>query len=124
MKQTIERRHKQTNMEKNTNSWDDFCGSNFLKVTNVANEKDAFVIVGVEVFKDEKENSAKPRLTLEKAGESFLFDLNVTNSNFCKNKGINSPKALVGKKMFFKKVLVNSPKTKKEVESLRVCDIE
>ena len=108
---------------KTTDSWDSFCGANFLKTTHVIDEKDAFVVVGVEIFEDE-ENSPKPRLTVEKKGEKYLFDLNVTNANFCKNNGVTSPKSLMGKKMFFKKVLVNSPKTKKEVESLRISKIE
>lgn len=107
----------------NIDSWDHFCGSNFLKTIHVENERDAFVVIGVEVFKDD-ENSEKPRLTLEKKDGSYLFDLNVTNANFCKNSGIKSPKELIGKKIFFKKVLVNSPKTKKEVESLRILRIE
>lgn len=106
-----------------TESWDHFTGSNFLKTSHVANEQDAFVVEEVEIFSDE-ENAPKPRLVLGKGDENFLFDLNVTNSNFCKNNGIASPRMLIGKKMYFKKVLVNSPKTKKEVESLRICKIE
>lgn len=114
----------QTNMTNNsTDSWDGFTGANFLKTTHVANEQDAFVVEEVEIFDDE-ENTPKPRLVLSKGDESYLFDLNVTNSNFCKNNNIASPKMLLGKKMFFRKVFVNSPKTKKEVESLRICKIE
>lgn len=104
-------------------NWDSFCGTNFLKSTSVDGEKDAFVVVNVEIFEDEN-NQAKPRLTIEKNLESFLFDLNVTNANFCKGAGINSPRQLLGKKLFFKKVNVMSPKLKKEVESLRICKIE
>ena len=104
-------------------SWDSFCGANFLKTIHVANEQDPLIVISVEIYEDEK-NAPKPRLTLEKNAEKFLFDLNVTNSNFCKNNGVKSPKALIGKKMYFKKVLVNSPKTKKEVESLRICKVE
>jgi hypothetical protein len=120
----IERRLNKINMtNKTTDSWDDFCGSNFLKVTHVINEQDAFLVLSADIFEDD-DNPAKPRLSLGKNKEEFLFDLNVTNANFCKNAGIKSPKELIGKKMFFKKVLVNSPKTKKEVESLRICKIE
>lgn len=112
-----------TNTPKTTDSWEGFLGANFLKTADVQDEKDCFVCVGVEIFEDE-DNEAKPRLTLEKNKERHLFDLNVTNANFCKNSNINNPRALIGKKIFFKKVLVNSPKTKKEVESLRICRIE
>lgn len=103
--------------------WDSFCGSNFLKVEHVKDEKDIFVVIGIELFTDDK-GSLKPRLTLEKNEESYLFDLNVTNSNFCRNNGILNPRKLIGKKLFFKKILVISPKTKKEVESLRISKIE
>ena len=108
---------------KTTEGWDGFTGANFLKTEHVANEQDAFAVIGIEIFEDET-NSPKPRLTLQKNGESYLFDLNVTNSNFCKNNGISTPRLLIGKKLYFKKVLVNSPKTNKEVESLRICKIE
>ena len=101
----------------------DFLSNKFKPFGDFINEKDKFVCTVVDVFEDD-ENPAKPRLTLEKEEEAYLFDLNVTNSNFCKNAGIKSPKNLLGKGIFFKKVFVNSPKTKKEVESLRICRIE
>ena len=106
----------------NLTSWDGFCGANFLKVEHVTDEKDAFAVINVDLFTDDE--TSKPRLIVQKKGESYLFDLNVTNSNFCKNNGITAPKLLIGKKVFFKKVLVNNPKTKKEVESLRIFKIE
>lgn len=110
-------------MTGNLENWGEFCGSNFLKVEHVKNETDAFAVVNVEIFEDDA-NSKKPRLTLEKADGRYLFDLNVTNSNFCKNAGIKAPKELVGHKICFRKINVTSPKTKKEVESLRICKIE
>jgi hypothetical protein len=107
-----------------TDSWDNLCGSNFLKTSHVANEQDAFVVESIDLTEADEENTAKVRLYVGKGNETFIFELNVTNANFCKNAGIKSPKMLLGKKIFFKKVLVNSPKTKKEVESLRICKIE
>lgn len=109
---------KQPSIEK----WDGFCGMNFLKVTSVENENDGFVVDNVELFTNE--DGTVPRLNLLKNDELFLFDLNVTNSNFCKNNGMANPRMMIGKKLYFKKVLVNSPKTNKEVESLRICKIE
>ena len=85
-------------------SWDHFCGANFLKTINVVDEKDAFVVVSVEVFEDD-DNNPKPRLTLQKHGESFLFDLNVTNSNFARSSGMTSPKSLIGKRCISKRFL-------------------
>jgi hypothetical protein len=110
-------------MEKDLNNWTDFCGSNFLKASHVADEKDGFRVDTVDLFQDD-EGNVKPRLILIKGENEYLFDMNVTNANFCKNQGIVSPKMLSGKTLHFKKVLVNSPKTKKEVESLRISKIE
>lgn len=111
-------------MADQTESWDGFTGKNFLKTDNVKDGNDAFVVEEVEVFNDEENDTSRPRLHLGHGEEEFIFDLNVTNSNFCKNNGIANPKEMLGKKIFFKKVLVNSPKTKKEVESLRISKIE
>lgn len=105
----------------NLDSWDDFTGSNFLKTSDVKDENDAFIVLGIEEVEDDK--SSKPRILLGKGDEDWHFDLNVTNSKFCANT-IGSPRKLIGKKMFFKKVMVTSPKTKMEVESLRVLKIE
>ena len=106
----------------NLGSWDKFTGTNFLKVTDVASETDVFVCIGAEEYIDDKGNT-KPRLTLSKGDKDYNFDLNVTNSNFCKNAGIKSPRMLIGKQLFFKQVMVNSPKTKQEVPSLRISRI-
>ena len=62
----------------NLDDWGKFTGSNFLKVTDVANENDVFVCIGAEEYTDDKGN-VKPRLTLSKAGKDYDFDLNVTN---------------------------------------------
>ena len=106
----------------NLGSWDKFTGTNFLKVADVASEADIFVCIGAEEYTDDKGN-VKPRLTLSKAGKDYDFDLNVTNSNFCKNAGIKSPRMLIGKQMSFKKIMVTSPKTRLEVESLRISKL-
>jgi len=111
-------------MDKNKiDSWDSYCGKNsFLKVENVKGENDAFAVTEVSEFIGDDGN-AKPRIIVEKGSESYIFDLNVTNSNFCKNAGIQNPKSLVGKKMYFKIVLARNPKLKTEVESLRIAKI-
>ena len=107
----------------NLDGWEGYTGSNFLKPKDVLSETDAFICINVDEFSDDNGN-LKPRLALTKKDAEFNFDLNVTNSNFCKNAGLKSPRMLIGKKICFKKVMVNSPKTKMEVESLRICKIE
>jgi len=124
-RKSIERRIKRKKMEEktekkySTDSWDNFLGSsNFLKAEDVeADQK--FVCVEAEVSDDNR-----PRLLMQ-SGEDDpkMFDLNVTNSNTTSDAGVKSPKDCVGKTFVFKKALVMSPKTKKEVETLRIKSI-
>ena len=105
-----------------SDSWDKYCGTNFLKADYVGTDTLPFVVVEVGVSDDE--DNPRPRLSLENSGVAYIFDLNVTNALFCKNSGIASPSQLVGKKIYFRKIMVRSPKINKEVESLRICKIE
>lgn len=104
-------------------SWDDFVSGTFLKPINVDSEKDAFVVIGVEIFQRD-DGTSSPRLTLERNAISFEFDLNKTNAVFLKNNGVANPKLVVGKKLYFKKALVRNPKTNQEVEGLRISRVE
>ena len=102
------------------NSWDGFLGSAFLSVEDVKSEQDAFVCIGTEM---DTENN-RPMLILEHNEIKQKYSLNVTNSNFVKDAGINSPKALIGKKIFFRKSMAFSPSAKKDVPTLRIVKIE
>ena len=101
-------------------------GGNFLKANNVTSEKDIFVVTEVQETKA-KDKTGKEydvlRMTLEKDGIEFDFDLNKTNIKFLVTKGFIEPMTLVGKKISFKKALVRNPQTNTEVEGLRICDI-
>jgi len=105
----------------NLDNWGAYT-SCFLKAADVAGENHAFVVTNVTEFTGEDQNP-KPRLTLESAGDAYEFDLNVTNANYCKTI-VKSPRMLIGKKIFFKKVNATNPKTKTIVESLRIFRIE
>jgi hypothetical protein len=107
----------------NLKNWDAYT-SNFLKTTQVMSEGDAFVVILVEEFSDARDGSVKVRLTLQRGEAEYLFDLNKTNATFLKNNGIKSPISLTGKKVYFKKVQATNPKTKTEVESLRILKVE
>lgn len=111
-------------MTEGLDSWDNYVSGTFLKPINVDSDKDFFTITAVEEFIDNRDNSTRPRLTLEKGGKDFNFDLNKTNAVFLKNSGIANPKSLIGKKLCFKKALVRNPKTNLEVDSLRICKVE
>jgi len=105
--------------QENLDSWDGFLGSKFLSAEDVRDEDQIFVCVDVE----EDTENLRPILVLESESTQFKFGLNVTNATFIKEAGISSPKKVIGKKLTFKKVLVNNPRTRKEVKGLRVLSV-
>jgi len=100
--------------------WDNYISGSFLKAINVENENDVFVCISVEVIEEE---TPRLRTILEKQGTEWQFDLNKTNASKAKELGIQTPKDLIGKKIFFKKVLVRNPTTNQEVDGLRIYKI-
>ncbi len=109
------------NNNKSLDSWDAFSG-NYLKADEVKSEKDAYVCVAVEVSGEGVD--LQPVLTLERNELKKLFTVNKTNIKFLKSEEIDSPRDLIGHKIYFKKVRVNNPKTGDEVDGLRICKIE
>jgi len=107
-------------MANDLNSWDGFLGSNFLSAEDVKDENQEFFCIGVEL---DTENE-KVILVLESDLVKSKFSLNVTNANFIKDEGVKNPNEIIGKKLTFKKVLVRNPRTKKEVEGLRIKSVE
>ena len=107
----------------NLDSWDGFTSGTFLKATEVKSEQDAFICIATEIVNDKISEKPKIQLTLENNGKQYKYDLNAVNTRAVKAAAPN-PKAVIGKKIYFKKVLVNSPKTKQEVESLRIIKVE
>lgn len=107
--------------QKTIDSWDGFTGSqNFLKAEMIGSDSQGLECREVELDED----GERPRLILALGKDELLFDLNVTNAIYLKENGINKPSDLKGKKVYFRKVTVISPKTKKEVESLRIKKVE
>ncbi len=98
-------------------NWNDYTGKSWLKSEEVVDENQEFLCVGIEEDEDKR-----PVLELEFEKNRFFFSLNVTNSNKCK-EFVTTPKDLIGKKIKFKKALVTSPASKKEVETLRIKNI-
>ena len=107
--------------QKNVGEWDSYI-SNFLKYTDVKGEDHAFVVVSTE----EVDNRGEPavRLHLESEEIKYLLDLNKTNAVFLKKAGIKHPKDVIGKKLYFKIVMVRNPQLNKEVEGLRINKVE
>ena len=122
--QDLEGEKKMSKENEKLDAWDDFISGAFLKAVNVDSEKDAFVCTNAEIFKDMRDNSERPRLSLERNGQQYEFDLNKTNSVKAKELGATSTRKLIGKKIYFKKVLVRNPQTNQEVDGLRIHKIE
>lgn len=108
-------------------SWNNFTSNNFLKPEMVQTENTPFIVINIEAVteKDTKGNDiTKPRLMLENSSVMYEFDLNKTNSSKLKELGIQTPRQLLAKKIYFKKVLVRNPASNKEVDGLRVWKVE
>ena len=105
-------------------SWDKYASGVFLKAATVTSEEDAYVCVEVVEYTDPKDKSVRPRLTLQRDGNEWLFDLNKTNSRKAEALEIKTPNALIGKKIYFEKALAMNPTSKVEVKSLRIKKIE
>ena len=111
------------NKDNMLDDWGSFTSGTFLKALNVKSEQDPFVCTNVAI-NETKEGQTRLRLTLENNGLDYDFDLNMTNSNKLKELGVKRPKECIGKIIYFKKVLVTDPKTRKEVEGLRIYKIQ
>ena len=105
-------------------NWDNFTGSKFLKAEDVESEEHAYAVIDLNVFQDDRSKEERLRLTLERKGKEYEFDLNKTNANFIQGAGISTPRHIVAKKLYFKKVKVNNPSTGQEVDGLRICKVE
>jgi len=99
-------------------NWNDYTGSSWLKPDDIDSEDKAYAVVNV----DESEEDNRPVLTLERDGQSCKFSLNVTNAIKCKEY-VDSPKKLIGKKIYFNKSKAWSPNAKKEVDTLRIYNV-
>lgn len=108
----------------NLDSWDDYISGNFLKAVNVNSEEDAFVVLAVEQGTEPDGQGKRIRLHLQRNEIEYDFDLNKTNSAKLKELGSESPKTLIGKKIYFRKVLVRNPKTNMEVDGLRISKLD
>ena len=103
-------------------SWDEFASGTFLKAADVESPEDAYVCVAVDQI--DRDGKLQVRLHLQRNKKDSDFDLNKTNARKLKKLGVESPKAVVGKNIYFLKALARNPSTNKEVESLRISKIE
>jgi len=108
----------QPNME----NWDDFLGK-WLKAEMVKTWPALFIPISVRGSIDDDDN-AHIIYTGEFQGKKKDWEPNKSNIEIMRQAGITSPKALVGKKVYFKKVMNFNPQIKKKVPSLEIEKLE
>lgn len=107
----------------NLDSWDKFSGS-YLKADMVKSDSDFFVCTNLNETEDDKTGNPKLQLILERENIELMFDLNKSNIQILKDLKVLAPKDLIGKKIFFNKVMARNPQLNKEVPSLRISKVE
>lgn len=95
-------------------SWDAFTGD-VLKPENVKTKEEAYVIV--DIHTEEQDGKQKLKLQVERNEIKKDFYLNATNTKILMATA-NTPKSLIGKKVYFDKMKVNNPQTGKVQDSL------
>ena len=114
--------YKKMEEQKSVGEWDSYI-SNFLKASDIESEDQAFVVISAEEVDNRGERVI--RLQVENKEIKYSFDLNKTNAVFLKTEGkLKHPKDVVGKKLYFKKIMVRNPQLNKEVEGIRIHKVE
>ena len=114
-------------MEKETqqpdlDSFDDFSGK-FIRAENIKDWPVCFIPISADSHFDEDENSHVV-YTGEVEGKRKQWEPNKTNMQLLRQFGLKSPRALIGQKVWFKKVMNRNPNTKQLVASLEVEKLE
>lgn len=102
--------------------WEDFAGT-YLKPDLVKEFPVQLPVVNVlSSFSDDK----RPMLEIvtEYNGKDWNINLNKTNQNFLRAKGIKSPKEIIGKLLVFDKMKVRNPSTNSMVDSFVLVDVK
>ncbi len=106
----------------NLENWDDFMGK-WLKVEMVKTWPAIFIPISVKGAVDGEDN-AHLVYTGEFSGKKKDWEPNVTNKEIIRKACPTGPKALIGKKVYFKEVQNFNPQLKKRVPSLEIDKIE
>jgi len=106
----------------NIDNWDDFLGK-FIKAEMVKTWPALFIPISVRSNFDEEDN-AHVIYTGEFQGKKKDWEPNKTNIEILRNLNLPSPKALIGKKVYFKKVMNFNPSLKKKVPSFEIDKVE
>jgi len=109
-------------IQPNMDNWDDFLGK-WIKPEMVKTWPALFIPISVKGIIDDDENSHIV-YTGEFSGRKKQWEPNKTNIEILRSFNLSSPKALLGKKVYFKKVMNFNPQIKKKVPSLEIEKIE
>ena len=108
--------------EPDLNNWDDFHGK-YLKVDHVKSWP-AIVVPTIVHGEFDEEGGASLIYEVQYEGKKLKWQPNKTNIDIIKAARIPSPKALLGKKLYFKEVKNYNPQLKKKVPALEIDKIE
>lgn len=109
-----------TEAKPNLDNWADFAGE-FLKADLVTSYP--VVLVCTNVTSETKDFKPHLYMETEYSGKKWKIELNRTNQNFLRSKGIKAPKELIGKKITFEKVKTHNPTTKAPTDSLLITEV-
>ena len=108
--------------EPDLNNWNDFHGK-FFKVDHVKSWP-AIAVPTIVNGNFDEELEAQLTYEIQYDGKKLKWNPNKTNIGIIKAAGIPSPKALLGKKLYFKQVMNFNPQLKKKVPALELEKIE
>ena len=101
-------------------SWDDYAGE-WIKAEFVKEVPAKIPCVDIKGIVEDGKN--KLIAEIEYNNRTWSFDLNKTNQNFIRSKGI-MPKDLIGRVFVCEKIKVRNPTTNSMQDSLIITDIE
>lgn len=107
------------NKEPNLDNWSDFAGD-YIKAEYLGEFPAKLVCIGVHGLVDNGKN--KILADIEYNNRTWKFDLNKTNQNFIKSKGL-MPRQIIGKILVVDKIKARNPTTNSMVDSLIIVDI-
>lgn len=103
-------------------NWDDFLGK-YFKAEHVKIWPARVTVIRVDSKWTDEERS-QLILEIEFQKRRYLFEPNVTNTNFIKASLLDGPKKLVGRNLVFQKIQARNPRTMKMVDSLQIVKVE
>lgn len=114
----------ETNEELKTpqNDWVEFAGD-FLKAEHIKEWPVSLVVVDVKMEFD-KDQNARLFMDTEYKNRKWRIEINKTNQKIIISNKVETPMALIGKKLTFGKIMVRNPSTNTQVPSFLLESVE